>query len=631
MQQIMKGDDDRHLRGNDPVKLAYIDFAHNKPETEPTDIELVSPHTGEATTVKTRAAYKFLGVQFEPNLRWTVQTANVAHRAASWSNLVCRLARMSKGISMKLMRRLYIAVVIPRMTYAADVWFTPPYFPSPTSNRRQGSVRIQDKLRSVQRQALITISGAMRTTAGDSLEAHTNILPIHLLFLKICHRAAIRIATHPKTHPLYKLARNAAQRFVKKHKSPLHHLFHATRINPEEVETILPARRRHQYRPRLTTSIEKNKDAAKEAIQAIEHHGVIVYADGSGFEGKAGAAATLWVNGIKKESLRFHLGSLRDHTVYEAEAVGVILALHLLQERNTRTKKAVIAIDNQAVIKSLTNQKSKPGHYLVDKIHDLVEDFQVTIIRGGHGDVPGYRRGGGGTVNASGGTEWKDWELKRKCKLTIQWVPGHEDVEGNEDVDIEAKYAAQGFSSFDRRLPVFLRDRIRHPLPKSASAIKQAHFGKIKEQWSKDWTLSPRYRRMLQIDPSTPSNKFMNNCKSLTRAQSSVILQLRTGHIGLRAHLFRIKKAVSPGCPHCGDQFHETVWHFLIQCPHYAFARHTLTNKLKHLAGSLSYLLTASDAVTPLLSYIHATARVRTVFGDVSVKAALEPAPLPEL
>lgn len=132
---------------------------------------------------------------------------------------------------------------------------------------------------------------------------------------------------------------------------------------------------------------------------------------------------------------------------------------------------------------------------------------------------------------------------------------------------------------------------------------------------------------MLQVDPSTPSNKFLTNIASLTRAQSSVILQLRTGHIPLRAHLFRIKKAETPGCPHCGEQFHETVWHFLIQCPHYNNARHTLTTKLKRMANSLSYLLSSKDAVSPLLAYVHATARVRTTFGDVSVKAALPLAP----
>ena len=58
-------------------------------------------------------------------------------------------------------------------------------------------------LNTIQRKAAIVITGAMRTTAADTLNVHANLLPashhLNLLFVK----SAIRLATLPPTHPLH--------------------------------------------------------------------------------------------------------------------------------------------------------------------------------------------------------------------------------------------------------------------------------------------------------------------------------------------------------------------------------------------------------------------------------------------
>ena len=50
------------------------------------------------------------------------------------------------------------------------------------------------------------ITGGIRGTAYDVLEAHANLLPINLLFKKIQFRAATCICTLPPHHPLYEVA-----------------------------------------------------------------------------------------------------------------------------------------------------------------------------------------------------------------------------------------------------------------------------------------------------------------------------------------------------------------------------------------------------------------------------------------
>lgn len=82
---------------------------------------------------------------------------------------------------------------------------------------------------------------------------------------------------------------------------------------------------------------------------------------------------------------------------------------------------------------------------------------------------------------------------------------------------------------------------------------------------------------------------------------------MRTGHIGLNKHLFRIKKVTSPGC-RCGA-LEESVEHFLVVCPLYNRARHRLLTHLGRKASQISYLLTSQEALPHLTTYIAATKR----------------------
>ena len=99
-----------------------------------------------------------------------------------------------------------------------------------------------------------------------------------------------------------------------------------------------------------------------------------VYCDGSGFEGDAGTSAVLYKDNCIMKSLCYYLGPLTEHMIYELELVGLLLALHLLPQLTCHLLPSVIiGLDNQVAICSLTNQDSKPAHYLLDAIHDATE------------------------------------------------------------------------------------------------------------------------------------------------------------------------------------------------------------------------------------------------------------------
>ena len=601
---------DAHNSKFELSKLAMMDFSPtHKSESS---ITITHPRTRTSTEIPPVNTYKFLGVLFDPKLKWSAQADRAARSADAWINLIRRLTRISKGISAPGMRLLYTAVAIPKMAYAADVWYSPPHRANNTATKRSGMIKFTNRIQSAQRRITIPMLGAMRSTAGDVLNAHAFLPPPHLLFLNILTRSATRLLTLPPSHPLHKPSQRAAKRIVKHHRSPLHILFFTTHVEPSPYETILSCRRRRNYNFLGHTHIDDDR------VQAIAYannlRGVTIFTDGSGYEKRIGAAAVMIQNGKVLQTLHYHLGRETTHTVYEAEAVAIILGLHLLITSGKKLNRVSIGTDNQAVLLGMRNQKSKPAHYLMDKIQDLIEDFQVAQARLRNIEVEGYRMGQGRTKLDDGSRGWIDWELKTWSKLNFVWTPGHEDITGNEIADREAKRAAKGHSSTNNLLPAFLR---RKPLPVSISATRQFLKRKIKARWQADWKSSPRFLRMKHIDHHLPSDDFLDIISQLRRNQSSLLIQLRTGHIPLNQTLYRIKRSATPFCPHCRPDVIETVHHLLLYCPHYTRARRLLQAHLGRQSSSLSFLLSSRHGIPDLLRFIHNTNRLRATFGDV--------------
>ena len=59
------------------------------------------------------------------------------------------------------------------------------------------------------------------------------------------------------------------------------------------------------------------------------------YSDGSGIDGMAGVAVIVFWNGQEVKSIHYLLDPLTYHTTYEAEVVGVLLALELIHRERS--------------------------------------------------------------------------------------------------------------------------------------------------------------------------------------------------------------------------------------------------------------------------------------------------------
>ena len=186
----------------------------------------------EGVTINSKPEHKSLGIIFDRELRFKSQVTAALDKGAKWHQAFARVARVTKGAKGSIMRRFYLTVAVPKVLHGASVWLTP------RSRHNLLSRGPTAKLARTHRQGALLITGVMRSTATDVVVAHANLLPFHLLVSKLCHREALRIATLPASHPLHKPVRRAAKRYVRSHRSALHELTRAFRLEPKQLETI---------------------------------------------------------------------------------------------------------------------------------------------------------------------------------------------------------------------------------------------------------------------------------------------------------------------------------------------------------------------------------------------------------
>lgn len=328
----------------------------------------------------------------------------------------------------------------------------------------------------------------------------------------------------------------------------------------------------------ITVIIDKSRE---ESIrnEGREKAWYRIYSDGSGQNGKAGAAAILMEgdNPLPTRTLCYHLGLLSRHTTYEAEAVGAILATHLIKlipASVTEENEIIHYVDNQSIIKALQAHKGKTGQYLIENYRKHAQSI---------------------TQNTNN-------------SITLRWISAHSGVPGNEAVDEEAKRAVEGESSSNELLPRFLR----RTLPASKATIKQAKAEEIKRRWNENWVSSPRHDHMKKVDPSHPYRKFRQRRDNLSRSQGSILTQVRCGHILLNTYLKRIGKRENDYCDWCRKNFRthtpETVNHYILDCQEHKWARAKMNHKLgRSNAYELAKIFNSEKGLKALLNYINDT------------------------
>ncbi|KAJ5661392.1 uncharacterized protein N7477_009008 [Penicillium maclennaniae] len=143
-------------------------------------------HLPEQTITPTPYA-KYLGVWLDKHLDFTTHRNKVIAKANSSLEAFRGITGSTKGTSISSIRKIYRAVVIPRLFWGLAAWFSPAKMPATARTQIiRGFTRIQKR-------AALMISGAFKSISAAALDIKLFLTLINLLMQQIIEETAIRI------------------------------------------------------------------------------------------------------------------------------------------------------------------------------------------------------------------------------------------------------------------------------------------------------------------------------------------------------------------------------------------------------------------------------------------------------
>ncbi|KAI9453360.1 hypothetical protein HD554DRAFT_2004245, partial [Boletus coccyginus] len=115
---------------------------------------------------------KFLGIIINQELRFSAHATYVITKGTKYVLACKHLIKVSKGTKIRIMKKLYEVITVPKMLYAVKVWGST-MLQRGTSKKKKGwnAQSFAKKMESVQRAVATLIAGGMHSSA-------INLLPI---------------------------------------------------------------------------------------------------------------------------------------------------------------------------------------------------------------------------------------------------------------------------------------------------------------------------------------------------------------------------------------------------------------------------------------------------------------------
>ena len=436
----------------------------------------------------------YLGVTLDRQLNLNKHVENTKKKATKRLNLIKQLASTTWGADKNTLRSLYLGYTRSVIHYNIAL-------------QNACSTSTKQELDKVQNQALRLICGGMRSTPTAACEIASNIEPLEIRRKKAALQLYERAKIMEKNHPCKILVDDWKNLSRLKQKSVLHvtkelqarHYLPENRENIQRINRDIPSHfelRQPIINKTLPGNLSRKSDpnilklTALEAIDSYPKDSIHIYTDGSAFKATINAgygAKIIYPNGNKTE-LFDSCGSFSSNFVAEQQAIEAALQsvqnkfASLTEPRND----IVIFTDSLSTLQTLESGKldNKEMSKITKSISFLIDNYGINI--------------------------------------TLQWIPGHKGIAGNEEADALAKL---GSAQPQPDVPVS---------QETASKIIKTNF---REEWINDW-ISNKTGRFMYNHMTSPNSK--DPIQKLKRREKSIIFRLRTGHIQLNGHFSRM-------------------------------------------------------------------------------------------
>ncbi len=506
----------------EPSKYMLVHFTRNYRQATEAGLTI------NGITIEPSKEAKYLGVIFDQELRYKSHLQRLTKKGTEAALALSAIAKGVTGTPFRYVRQLFQAVIATRTDYGAVIWHRP------KQDSTAATTPQARNLTTIQRLAMKAITGCYRTTPTAAMEIESDLQPAWIRLQTKVLLSVTRMQSLSLLHPIHEWISKAlrTRTSVLRHRSNLEHIFQHFPLLTGKIETIEPFIRPPWWTPRIQIQIGTNKENAKQQHDCATMRTpdtVSIYTDGSGIEGKIGAAAhNEDLTGGKSSQ---YLGNENQFNVYAAELAAMNLALGLAGNTTEHTIWQIYS-DSQAAIRAIHKPRRQSGQAIIKEFLDTSEQAM---------------------------------EENPQLQIKVMWIPGHAKIEGNERADEEAKKAAKNPST---GLP------FKHkPLRSARGRLIKAEAN---QQWRSTWNNNTRtahaLRRFMKTKGFQIGGKYYNRISN--RKAAATLVRLRTGHCGLKQYLYRFKQADSPYCD-CGDG-KETVEHYLLECNLYTVERNTM-------------------------------------------------------